>query len=279
MPENKIDLAADTATLSPTTNEIVTAAIAREIRDGDLAFVGVGTNGRAFTLAVGIPLTAVRLAQMLHAPSASVYWGNLLEPDLSSMPADLKQDSFTRWQAAACPSDTGVKCDMLARRAFDVCFDSAAQIDRFGNLNITAIGDYRDPKVRLVGCLAQPEHFAFVPRPIVVVDLDRRVFVEAVDFITSVGHLRGGRSREEAGLSPGGPQLVVTDKAIFDFEPGSRQMRLRSLHPGVMAEEVFDLMSFRPVLPEQLPATPLPSMQELDLIRRVIDPNRVLLRV
>ncbi|MCW2242123.1 CoA-transferase subunit beta [Azospirillum canadense] len=281
MSENKIVSAADApgSTAPATTNELVTAVIAREIRDGDLAFVGVGTNGRAFTLAVGIPLTAVRLAQMLHAPSAAVYWGNLLEPDLSSVPADLKQDSFTRWQAAASPSDTGVKCDMLARRAFDVCFDSAAQVDRFGNLNITAIGDYRKPKVRLVGCLAQPEHFAFVPRPIVVVDLDRRVFVEKVDFITSVGHLHGGRSREEAGLQPGGPHLVVTDKAILDFEPESKLMRIRSLHPGVTLEEVLDRLSFRPVVPDSIPTTPLPTERELDLIRRVIDPNRVLLRV
>jgi glutaconate CoA-transferase subunit B len=270
MSENKNDL---------TVNELVTALIAREIRDGDMAFVGVGTNGRAFTLAVGIPLTAVRLAQMTHAPNASVYWGNLLEPDLSSMPADLKQDSFTRWQAAACPSDTGVKCDMLARRGFDVSFDSGAQVDRFGNLNITAIGDYRKPKVRLVGCLAQPEHFAFVPRPIVVVDLDRRVFVEKVDFITSVGHLHGGTSRLDAGLSEGGPHIVVTDKAIFDFAPDTKAMRLRSLHPGVEVDEVLDNMGFRPEIPAALPTTPSPTPRELDLIRQVIDPNRVLLRV
>src|SRR2546429_588468 len=114
-----------------TTNELVTNVIAREIRDGDLAFVGVGTNGRAFTLAVGIPLTAIRLAQLTHAPASAVYWGNLLEPDLGNVPANIRQDTFTRWPAAACPSDTGIKCDMLARRAFDVCFDSAAQVDRY----------------------------------------------------------------------------------------------------------------------------------------------------
>ncbi|MFP6558932.1 CoA-transferase [Paraburkholderia sp. B3] len=260
-------------------NELVTCAIAKQIRDGDLVFVGVGTNGRAFTLAVGIPLTAVRLAQMLHAPSAAVYWGNLLEPDLSRVSSDIKQDTFTRWPASSCPSDTGIKCDMLARQAFDVCFDSAAQIDRFGNLNITAIGDYRKPSVRLVGCLAQPEHLAFVPRPLVVVDLDRRVFVDRVDFITSVGHYQGGRSREEVGLPPGGPELVITDKAIFDFEPETKQMRLALLHPGVTKEEVFDLMSFRPMVPDVVLTTPEPDDEHLRLIRSVIDPNRVLLRV
>src|SRR3546814_2938867 len=122
----------------------------------------------------------------------------------------------------------------------DVCssdLNSAAQIDRHGNMNITAIGDYERPKVRLVGCLAQPEHFAFVRRPYVVMDLDRRSFVEKVDFITSVGYLDGGASREAAGLGPGGPRYVITDKAIFDFTPDPREMRLRSLHPGASRSE------------------------------------------
>jgi Acyl CoA:acetate/3-ketoacid CoA transferase, beta subunit len=260
-------------------NELITAFLSRQIQDDDMCFVGVGTNGRAFTLAVGIPLAAVRLAQMNHAPGAAVYWGNLLEPDLSVIPETFTQDAFTRWKAAACPPDTGTKCDMLSRRGFDVCFNSAAQIDRYGNMNITAIGDYSQPKVRLVGCLAQPEHAAFVRRPYIVVDLDKRTFVEKVDFITSVGHLNGGSSRVEAGLEPGGPQLVVTDKAVFDFTPDEKEMRLASLHPGVSLEEVLDLLGFRPVVPDNVPETAPPTEAELAAIRNDIDPNRILLRV
>lgn len=261
------------------TNELITAFLSRQIRDDDLCFVGVGTNGRAFTLAVGIPLAAVRLAQMHHAPGAAVYWGNLLEPDLSVVPDLFTQDAFTRWQAASCPPDTGAKCDMLMRGSFDVSFNSAAQIDRFGNLNITAIGDYRNPDVRLVGSLAQPEHLAFVRRPYLVCDLDKRTFVEKVDFITSVGYLNGGTSRIDAGLDEGGPQLVVTDKAIFDFEPASKAMRLVSLHPGVSLEEVLDLMSLDPIMPDSISITAEPTASELADIRGTIDPNRVLLKV
>jgi len=261
-------------------NELITAFLSRQIEDDDLCFVGVGTNGRAFTLAVGIPLAAVRLAQMNQAPGASVYWGNLLEPDLSVIPETFTQDSFTRWQAAACPPDTGVKCDMLSRGSFDVSFNSAAQIDRHGNLNITAIGDYERPRVRLVGCLAQPEHLAFVRRPLLVMDLDRRTFVEKVDFITSVGFLDGGDARERAGLEPGGgPRFVVTDKAIFDFTPDTRELRLVSLHPGVSLDEVLGLMALVPVLPDNVPETAPPTAAELQAIRRDIDPNRILLRV
>lgn len=260
-------------------NELITAYLARQIQDDDLCFVGVGTNGRAFTLAVGMPLAAARLAQMGHAPGAAVYWGNLLEPDLSVIPEHFTQDAFTQWHAAACPPDTGVKCDMLARRKFDVSFNSAAQLDRYGNMNITAIGDYRKPKVRLVGSLAQPEHFAFVRRPILLMDLDARSFVEKVDFITSAGHLSGGHSRREAGLGEGGPALVVTDKAIFDFAEDTREMRLRSLHPGVTEDEVLAAMSFVPLVPETIPETEAPTAEELARIRNDIDPNRILLKV
>jgi len=262
-----------------TNNELMTAYLSRQIRDDDLCFVGVGTNGRAFTLAVGMPLAAARLAQMRHAPGAAVYWGNLLEPDLSVIPEHFTQDAFTQWQAAACPPDTGVKCDMLARRKFDVSFNSAAQLDRYGNMNITAIGDYRKPKVRLVGSLAQPEHFAFVRRPILLMDLDARSFVEKVDFITSAGHLSGGNSRREAGLGEGGPSLVVTDKAVFDFAENTREMRLKSLHPGVTKDEVLAAMSFVPLVPETIPQTEPPSAEELSHIRTDIDPNRILLKV
>ncbi|MYZ47034.1 CoA-transferase subunit beta [Propylenella binzhouense] len=259
-------------------NELIVAYLAREIEDGDLCFVGVGTNGRAFTLAVGIPLAAVRLAQMRHAPGAAVYWGNLLEPDLSAFPERLNQDAFTRWPGAAAPTDTGIKCDMLSRGRFDVCFNSAAQIDRHGNMNITAIGDRDRPKVRLVGALAQPDHAAFVRRPYIVMDLDRRSFVERVDFVTSVGHLDGGTSREAAGLAPGGPHRVVTDLAVFDFTPETREMRLVSLHPGVALGDVTDRMGFRPAVPDSIAVTDPPRADDLDAIRLRIDPNNILLR-
>lgn len=260
-----------------TPNELLVVAAARELRDGDLAFVGVGTAGRAFTLAVGIPIASARLAQMTHAPQVNIYWGNLLSPDLARIPPKLTQHHVTTWPCAAQLATTGDKCDMLARRQFDVCFDSAPQIDRFGNLNITAIGDYRRPKARLIGCLAQTDHFAFVKRPIVLTDLRKRTFVERVDFITSVGYLEGGDSREKAGLDPGGPWRVITDKAVFGFHPVTKEMQVRSVHPGVTLDEVLASMSFRPAIPKELPTTEPPTTEQVRLIRQEIDPNRILL--
>ncbi|MBE0529577.1 MAG: hypothetical protein IH626_02035 [Rhodospirillales bacterium] len=261
-----------------TLNELMASTISRMLYDGELGFVGIGTAGRAFTLAVGIPIVAARLAQMRHAPDFTIYWGNLLSPDLDDIPESPLQDTYTRWPAAAALSDTGQKLDMLMRGDFDVSFESAAQVDQFGNLNITLIGDPKSPRVRLVGCLAQPEHLAFVRRPIIVCDLNRRTFVEKVDFITSVGHGGGTRSRRDWGLPGPGPWAVVTDKAVFDFDEGSGRMRLRSLHPGVTPEEICDLMAFTPIIPAEVGTTPDPDPEDLRLIREKIDCHRMLIR-
>lgn len=260
-----------------TVEELMVAVISRELKDDELGFVGLGTADRAFTLAVGIPIAAARLAQVMHAPGFTIYWGNLLSPHLDHIPADLLQDAYTKWPAAASLSDTGYKIDMLTRGDFDVSFESAAQIDRFGNLNITAIGDHAKPKARLVGCLAQTEHLAFVKRPIVVTDLSKRSFVENVDFITSVGFYEGGDSRARLGLPGPGPFMVVTDKAVFDFEGTSKRMRIASLHPGVTVDEVLDTMGFEPVVPERPAVTTAPTSEEVDLIRGTVDPQGTLL--
>ncbi|WP_413721932.1 CoA-transferase subunit beta [Sodalis sp. RH23] len=259
-----------------TTEELMITAIARELRDDELGFVGLGTAARAFTLAVGIPIAAARLAQLRHAPGFSIYWGNLLTPSLDAIPDALLQDAYTRWPAAASPADVGYKIDMVTRGRFDVSFESAPQVDRYGNLNITALGGGSPPKTRLVGCLAQTEHLAFIKRPIIVTDLSRRGFVPKVDFITSVGYLDGGDSRRALGLPGPGPSLCVTDKAIFDFHPASKMMRLRSIHPGFTLEQVLDNMGFEPVIEGEPRPTAPPTAEEVRLIRKVIDPHGTL---
>ncbi|WP_413725298.1 CoA-transferase subunit beta [Sodalis sp. RH16] len=259
-----------------TIEELMIAAIARELKDDELGFVGLGTAARAFTLAVGIPIAAARLAQLGHAPGFSIYWGNLLTPALDVIPDALLQDAYTHWPAAASPADVGYKIDMVTRGRFDVSFESAPQVDQYGNLNITELGGASPPKTRLVGCLAQTEHLAFIKRPIIVTDLSRRAFVPAVDFITSVGYYRGEDSRRALGLPGPGPSLCVTDKAIFDFHPLSKKMRLRSVHPGITLDDVLAAMGFEPVVDGPMKETALPTAEEVRLIREVIDPHGML---
>lgn len=261
-----------------TTNELMAVAASKELRDEELGFIGVGTDGRAYTMAVGIPMIAARLAQMSHAPNFTIFWNNLLSPKLDEIPPYLTQDYLTKWPCAFQPVTCEDKNEMLANGRFDVSFDSASQIDQYGNMNITAIGDYKNPKVRLVGCLAQPDHFAFVKRPIILTDLKKRTFVEKVDFITSVGYLDGGDSRVKAGLKPYGPWKVITDKCILNFENEERKMQLESLHPGVTLEEVLDNMGFQPVIPEEIKTTEEPTEEQVRVIREIIDPNHSLLR-
>ncbi len=258
-------------------NELMVVAAARELRDDDLIFIGVGTAGRAFTLACGIPIAAARLAQETHAPDLAIYWNNLLSPDLRQIPPRLTQHYLTTWPTSAQLHNCSDKNDMLSRGLFDVSFDSAPQIDRYGNLNITAIGDYRKPTRRLIGALAQPDHFAYVRRPLILTDLKKRTFVEKVDFITSVGHLDGGASRTDAGLRPGGPSRVITDKAIFGFREETKEMEVLSVHAGTSIDEVLAEMSFEPYVAAQVPTTVAPTTEEIRLIREVIDPRGILL--
>lgn len=259
-----------------TTEELMIAAISRELREDELGFVGLGTAARAFTLAVGIPIAAARLAQLKHAPGFSIYWGNLLTPSLEKIPDALLQDAYTRWPAAASPADVGYKIDMVTRGRFDVSFESAPQVDRYGNLNITEIGSGGVPSKRLVGCLAQTEHLAFIKRPIIVTDLTKRAFVDKVDFITSVGYLEGDNSRASLGLPGPGPFMVVTDKAIFDFHPNTKHMRLKSVHPGYAVDDILANMSFEPLIEGDPPETERPTEEDVRMIRTVIDPEGTL---
>lgn len=260
-----------------TVNEIMAVAVSRELGDDELGYMGTATGDRAFTLNCGIPIVAARLAQLSHAPGFGLFWNNVLDPDLERLPATFAVQQLVTWPCAA-QLNTADGNDMLAKGNFAVSFVAAAQVDRYGNMNITVIGDYQRPKVRLIGCLAQTELLAYPQKPICIMDMEKRVFVEQVDFITAVGHLSGGDSRAEAGLRPGGTWKVITDKAVFGFHAVSKEMVLESIHPGVTVQEVLDLMSFRPLVPDPVPETAPPTQEQVRLIREVIDPNKVLLR-
>lgn len=260
-----------------TINELMVVELARHMRNDEIGFVGVGTSGRAFSLVVGIPLAAGRLAQLTTAPRFDLQIGPIIGPEMQELPARWNDATVYSWAASGL-IDGADNLDFFAKGGVDVGFVSGAQIDQHGNLNVTWIKGSDGRRVRLIGCLALPEHQACAKRAVIMADLDPRVFVPEVDYITGVGWLRGGRSREEAGINiGGGPQIVVTDKAIFDFAPTSRRMRVKSLHPGVMIEEVRSLMGFAPEVTDPVDVTRAPTDAELRLIRETIDPERLLL--
>ncbi len=163
---------------------------------------------------------------------------------------------------------------LMAQRGFlDVGFIGGAQIDRYGNLNTSAIGGYARPKVRLPGSGGANDIISLCSEVIILTAHEPRRFVDQVDFITSPGYLQGGDSRRRSGLVFGGVSRLVTTLGIFDFEPGSRRMRLESVLAGVTVEEVRDQTPFDLVLPERVGTTPRPTDDELAVLR-ALDPER-----
>jgi glutaconate CoA-transferase subunit B len=265
------------ATAGYTINELMAAELSRHLANDEIGFVGVGTSGRAFSLVVGIPLVAGRLAQLTTAPRFDLQIGPIIGPEMPELPERWNDATVYSWAASGL-IDGADNLDVFAKGGVDVGFVSGAQIDQFGNLNVTWINGPGGRRIRLIGCLALPEHQACAGKSVILGDLDPKVFVPRVDYISGVGWLDGGRSREDAGITiGGGPQLVVTDKAMFDFAPDSRRMRLKSIHPGVAIEDITGAMAFAPEIPRNPPRTEPPSKEQLELIRDVIDPKRLLL--
>ncbi|MFQ5613876.1 MAG: CoA-transferase [Anaerolineae bacterium] len=159
----------------------------------------------------------------------------------------------------------------------EVALLGGAQIDRFGNLNTHVIGDYGSPQVRLPGSGGACEIAINAQQTHIIMRLKRRAFVERLDFLTSPGHLSGGNSRRELGMPGRGPQRVITDKAIFDFDNAGREMQLVSLHPGLSLDEVRAEIGWQIRLPApgHVAQTPPPGEEELRLVRVELDPDGV----
>ncbi len=158
----------------------------------------------------------------------------------------------------------------------DVGFLGAAQIDRYGNINSTVIGDYEHPRTRLPGSGGACEIAINARQVFVIMRQSKRSFVEKIDFRTSPGNLGGAetaaRTRREQGWLGRGPSVVVTDMGIYHFDD-SGEMRLDSIHPGATLEQVRDTMGWEPRVAEPLATTPAPAAEELRLIRLELDPD------
>jgi len=241
-------------------NETMAVALSRQLRDGEIGFIGVGSSGRAHELVTGIPIMAAHLA---HARGIDfdLQIGPLIAPDLERPPASWFDNEIYGWRSPALiASDANM--DGFLRGAVSVGFISGAQIDRWGNVNVSRIRGRDGSWKRLGGALALPEHCAFAGRAVLLCDLSERTFVEEVDYVTGFGHRRGAVTRAELGLPGGGPALLVTDAATLDFEDG--EMRLTALYPGVSAEDVASRIGFAPRHAPDLAEMEPPSEAELE---------------
>jgi glutaconate CoA-transferase subunit B len=203
-----------------------------------------------------------------------------MNPVVSEIPTGMESEFGTllRDWRCECWSNSLISPTCPGRGDIDVGFGSAAQVDKYGNCNIVSIGDYHKPTVRLIGPINQPGHFSLFGREFIVVEHEKRNFVDRVDFISGVGYLDGPGGREKLGLTGKGPCIILTDKAIFDFDSETKLARLKSIHPGVSLDEVIENTGYaHDFVPEKVPETPPPTDEELKLIREVIDPRGVLL--
>ena len=231
-------------------------------------------NGRTVAVGTGAPCSAAMLAQRLHAPDLTVFFeAGGVAPQLPTMPISVG-DSRTFYRGLMATSMCEVM-ETCQRGVMDYTFLGGAQIDPYGNLNSTMIGDdYARPRVRFPGSGGANDLASLCWRTLVVTIHDPRRFVETLDFMTTPGFLDGPGAREAAGLLPDtGPYRVITDLAVLGFHEETRRMQLESLHPGVELATVEAQTGFQLETQEPLGQTPLPTPEQLEILRTEVDPH------
>jgi glutaconate CoA-transferase, subunit B len=251
-------------------NEMMIVAAARALEGQRVCFVGVG-----------LPNIAVNLAQRTVAPDIElVYEAGVFGARPQRLPLSIGDPTIVTGSTAVV-SMFELFGYYLQGGLIDVGFLGAAQIDRFGNINTTVIGDYAHPTTRLPGSGGACEIAINARQVFVIMRQSSRSFVETIDFRTSPGNLGGAeqaeRIRREGGWLGRGPSIVVTDLGIYRFDE-TGEMRLDSLHPGATLEGVRETIGWEIKVAKDVAATPAPSAAELRLIREELDPEGVYTR-
>jgi glutaconate CoA-transferase, subunit B len=243
-------------------SEMMIAVAARMLKGARTVFVGVG-----------LPNIACNLARITVAPDMEmIYESGVYGARPERLPLSIGDPTLVSG-AVSVVSMADLFGLYLQRGLVEIALLGGAQIDKYGNLNSSVIGDYAKPKTRLPGSGGACEIATNAQRTFMIMRLKRRAFVEKLDFITSPGHLSGGDSRSRLGLPGKGPEIVITDRAILNFDNADREMQLSALYPGVSetdvrAETEWELRR-APTIEEVLP----PSVEELRLIREELDPS------
>jgi glutaconate CoA-transferase subunit B len=247
--------------------EMMTIVAAREIQDGDIVFCGTG-----------ISMLAAMAAKHISAPNSVIFFETgAIDSQLEEVPlavADPRVMLGAAVNGSLSDAFGFMQHRLWGRKVVGIL--GAAQIDPFGNLNSTVIGDYFRPKVRFSGSGGACDVGSFVSRTIIFMNHEKRKFVPKLDYLTTPGWLDGYDSRKQIGLSEGGPSAVITELAIFRFDEQTHRMYLSGCYPGVSTEEVLDKMGFGVDVDRAHPIAP-PSEQELIILRERCDPQQLIL--
>ncbi len=239
-----------------TTNEIMTIAAARLLKNGAVCFVGIG-----------LPSTAANLARLTHAPDiVLIYESGPIGAKPPVLPLSIGDGNLAE------TADTVVSTPEIFRYwlqggRVNVGFLGAAQIDKFANINTTVIGEYRKPGTRLPGAGGAPEIASCAGEVVLVLKQSARAFVKKLDFVTSVGHLDGGDARSRLRLPGKGPVAVVTDLCLMEPDAVTKELTVTRLHPGVRKDQVVKATAWEIRFAVEVQETAVPTSLELETLR------------
>jgi len=245
--------------------EMIAYVLAQQIEDGEVVYIGTG-----------LPMVAGILAKKTHAPNITlVYESGAQNPMQGDMPWSVG-GPFT-WRKSPMILEMSYSFGQLYNGYVDKAFLGYAQIDMYGNVNTHMIGgDFHNYKNRLTGSGGNNDLSSLAKQLILVGLQSPDKFVKHCDFVTSPGFLTGGNSRKEAGLVGGGPKVVITSAGVYDFEPDSKRMRIKTLHPGVSPELAQLASGFELLKPSgEIAVTPVPTKEIIDILRKEVDPRGV----
>lgn len=239
-----------------TPTEMMTIAASRRLANGTVCFVGIG-----------MPSAAANLARITHAPDVVlIYESGTIGAKPDVLPLSIGDGELAEH------ADTVVSVPEIFRYwlqggRVDVGFLGAAQIDRFGNINTTVIGDYDRPKTRLPGAGGAPEIASSAGEVWIILRQSKRGFIEKLDFITSAGYLTGGDARAKSGARGKGPTAVITDLGVLTPDPETKELTLTALHPGCTVEQARAATGWDLKVAPRLAQTPAPTPAELAALR------------
>jgi glutaconate CoA-transferase subunit B len=238
--------------------EMMTVAAARALKNDDICFVGIGQ-----------PSAACNLARLTHAPDITlIYESGTLATKPTVLPLSIGDGELCE-TALTTVSVSEMFRYWLQGGRIKVGFLGGAQIDKYANLNTTVVGPYDRPKVRLPGAGGAPEIATSCGEILIIMAQGKRSFVEKLDFVTSIGHVSGGDSRAKLGVKTKGPVKLITDMAVWEPDPVTKEMTVVSIHPGVTREQIQENTGWPVKFAAQVTETSAPTAKELDVLREL----------
>jgi glutaconate CoA-transferase subunit B len=244
-------------------SELMAVSGARELHDKQVVAVGLG-----------LPVVASFLAKQTHAPDMTILFElGVIDPEPIHPGVGLA-DPRVWYRATVLSSFVDILGTILHKGLVDVGFLGGLEVDQFGNLNTTLVGDPHGKFRHMIGSGGANDIASCAKRTVIIIRHEPHKLRETISFITSPGFLSGGNSRSDLGMK-GGPSRIITNKAIFGFDPTSKRLCLISIHPGNTLEDVLATMGCKPIVPKEIPLTEPPSKDQLVLIRERIDPHNI----